>query len=68
MAFSTEDFLWWLEPGRLAGMPVPFIDPMRRCNGGGGLTDYQDELPVLYAAGVPQCRLPVEYTFRRKGL
>ena len=39
-------------PGTLAGMPRQFILPERRLNGGGPLTAYEDELPVMYTAGV----------------
>jgi len=44
--------LWWVIPGALAGMPMPFIHPERRLNSGGALNAYEDELPALYAAGV----------------
>ena len=44
--------LWWVIPGVLAGMPMPFIDPDRRLNLGGPLTAFDDELPALYSAGI----------------
>ena len=44
--------LWWVIPGAMAGMPMPFIHPERRLNMGGSLTAYEDELPTLYALGV----------------
>jgi hypothetical protein len=44
--------LWWVIPGVLAGMPMPFINPERRLNSGGALNAYEDELPDLYSAGV----------------
>ena len=44
--------LWWVIPSALAGMPMPFVHPERRLNGGGALTAYDDELPSLYAAGI----------------
>jgi len=47
-----NNLLWWVIPGALAGMPMPFIHPERRLNQGGKLADYDDELPVLYKAGV----------------
>jgi atypical dual specificity phosphatase len=47
-----DSFLWWLVPGVLAGMPMPFVHPERRMAGGGALTDFEDELPVLNSAGV----------------
>ena len=44
--------LWWVIPGTLAGMPMPFIHPDRRMLGEGALDDYKDELPVLHSAGI----------------
>jgi atypical dual specificity phosphatase len=44
--------LWWVIPGVLAGMPMPFVHPERRLNLGGELNAYPDELPELYSAGV----------------
>jgi protein-tyrosine phosphatase len=49
---SESSLLWWVIPGALAGMPMPFLHPGRRLNMGGPLTAYEDELPVLFAAGV----------------
>jgi atypical dual specificity phosphatase len=46
------NFLWWLIPGVLAGMPMPFIHPERRLVGGGAMNAFDDELPVLNEAGV----------------
>ena len=43
---------YWVIPGELAGMPMPFIHPDRRLNGGGSLDEYEDELPELYRAGI----------------
>ena len=45
-------FLWWVIPGTLAGMPMPFIHPERRMAGGGALDKFRDELPILHAAGI----------------
>ena len=42
--------LWWVLPGSLAGMPMPFILPERRLKMGGPLGAYEDEIPVLYTA------------------
>src|SRR5215469_9934122 len=47
-----SNLLWWVIPGELAGMPMPFIHPERRLNLGGALTAYEDELPDLYSAGI----------------
>lgn len=44
--------LWWAIPRVLAGMPMPFIHPMRRLNMGGSLNAYDDELPMSYSAGI----------------
>ena len=49
---SASNLLWWVIPGALAGMPMPFIHPERRLNMGGALTAYEDELPALHSAGV----------------
>jgi atypical dual specificity phosphatase len=49
---SQHTSLWWLIPGVLAGMPMPFIHPDRRMAGGAALTAFEDELPALHAAGV----------------
>ncbi len=44
--------LWWVIPGVLAGMPMPYVHPERRANRGGPLNAYPDELPDLYSAGI----------------
>ncbi len=49
---QTGGLLWWLIPGVLAGMPMPFIHIDRRMAGGGGLAEFQDELGALHSAGV----------------
>ncbi|SRR5258708_21885805 len=49
---SASDLFWWVIPGALAGMPMPFIHPERRLNMGGSLAAYDDELPALYEAGI----------------
>jgi hypothetical protein len=48
----NTSMLWWVIPGVLAGMPMPYLHPDRRLNSGGALNAYQDELSDLYAAGV----------------
>ncbi len=47
-----DSLLWWVIPGVLAGMPMPFIHLDRRLNLGGSLTAFDDELPALHAAGI----------------
>ena len=49
---QQNNLLWWVIPGVLAGMPMPFIHPDRRMAGGGALTAFDDELPALHVAGV----------------
>jgi atypical dual specificity phosphatase len=49
---QPDNLLWWVIPGVLAGMPMPFIHPERRLAGGGALDAFDDELPVLHSAGV----------------
>jgi atypical dual specificity phosphatase len=44
--------LWWVIPGVLAGMPMPFVHAERRMNHGGPLNAYDDELPALHEAGI----------------
>ncbi len=44
--------LWWVVPGALAGMPMPYIHINRRMAAGGPLTAFEDELVELHAAGV----------------
>jgi atypical dual specificity phosphatase len=46
------NLLWWVIPGMLAGMPMPFIHPERRLNSGGDLRAFEDELPTLQEAGI----------------
>jgi len=48
----NRSLLWWVIPGFLAGMPMPFVHPERRLNLGDPLSAYEDELPELYAAGI----------------
>jgi len=49
---AHRNLLWWAIPGVLAGMPMPYVHPERRMNGGGSLDAYEDELKVLRQAGV----------------
>jgi CheY-like chemotaxis protein len=49
---TSGSLLWWVVPGALAGMPMPFVHPERRLNMGGALTAYDDELLPLYTTGV----------------
>lgn len=46
------NLLWWVIPGALAGMPMPYIHPDRRMNGGGALEAHVDDLPELHLAGI----------------
>lgn len=49
---AENNLLWWAIPGVLAGMPMPYIHLDRRMAGGGSLTAFDDELPLLHSAGV----------------
>ncbi len=49
---AADHLLWWVIPDTLAGMPMPFIHPERRMNGGGTLEDYADDLLTLHNAGI----------------
>jgi atypical dual specificity phosphatase len=48
----AKAFIYWIIPGELAGMPMPFVHPERRLNMGGLLNDYDDELPRLQEEGI----------------
>ena len=52
MANPSDNLLWWVIPGVLAGMPMPFLHVERRLNGGGELSAFDDELPMLFSAGI----------------
>lgn len=52
MSDAANHLLWWVIPGTLAGMPMPFVHPQRRMNGGGSLEAYSDDLPILQRAGI----------------
>ncbi len=49
---TTDNLVWWVIPGVLAGMPMPYISLERRMAAGGALTAYDDELATLHSAGV----------------
>jgi Polymorphic toxin system, DSP-PTPase phosphatase len=49
---TKSGLVWWVIPGVLAGMPMPFIHPERRMAGGGTLTAFDDELPALHSLGI----------------
>ncbi len=51
-AVQIDNLLWWVIPGVLAGMPMPFVHPERRMACGATLSEFHDELPGLYSAGV----------------
>jgi hypothetical protein len=44
--------LWWVEPGKLAGMPMPLIATARRENPTSPLHAYDDDLLLLDAIGI----------------
>jgi CheY-like chemotaxis protein len=60
---AAHSLLWWIIPDVLAGMPMPFIHLNRRLNLGGPLKVFDDELPVLYSAGIRARRFSTEYPF-----
>src|ERR1041385_3979638 len=49
---AKPNLLWWVIPEVLAGMPMPFVHPDRRLVMNAPLAAYDDELPVLHAAGI----------------
>jgi atypical dual specificity phosphatase len=44
--------LWWVEPGKLAGMPMPLIATARRENPTSPLHAFDDDLLLLDAVGI----------------
>lgn len=44
--------LWWVEPGKLAGMPMPLIATARRENPTSPLEAYDDDLLLLHEVGI----------------
>lgn len=44
--------LWWVVPGELCGMSLPFIHPDRHDTPGAALDAFPDELPSLWRAGI----------------
>ena len=49
---QQSSLLWWVIPGVLAGMPMPFIHADRRMSGGGALAAFDDELTAMHSLGV----------------
>ena len=47
-----NSMVWWIKPGQLGGMPMPYFDPERRLNQIGHLDAFKDDLPLLYQIGV----------------
>jgi atypical dual specificity phosphatase len=52
LRYSIRNYLWWLIPGELAGMPLPFIDPARRKLPSSTLCQFDDDLPFLSEIGI----------------
>lgn len=44
--------MWWVIPGFLAGMPKPFVHAERLVARQARLTAFNDDLPVIYSAGL----------------
>jgi hypothetical protein len=44
--------VYWVIPGKLAGMAFPFPHPERRLAGGGAVDTFEDDLPLLRHAGM----------------
>ncbi len=49
---NVEAPVYWVIPGKLAGMPFPFLHPDRRIIGGKPLEAADDDLPLLHQAGI----------------
>ncbi len=52
LRYSVRNYLWWLTPGELAGMPFPFIDPIRRKLPTSTLRQFDDDLVFLSDSGI----------------
>lgn len=44
--------LWWAVPDILAGSSMPYVHPLRYEAGAADLAEFEDELPVLWDAGI----------------
>ena len=44
--------VYWVIPGKLAGMAFPFLHPERRLSGGTAVDAFEDDLPPLRHAGI----------------
>lgn len=49
---DQSSLIYWVIPGVLAGMAMPFVHPERRLRGGGRLEEFDDDLVLLRDAGV----------------
>jgi hypothetical protein len=49
---SAQAPVYWVIPGKLAGMAFPFLHPERRLAGGGAVDAFEDDLPLLRHAGI----------------
>lgn len=47
-----KDDLWWVIPGELAGMPMPYLHAERRARGGGAIDAFPDDLVELRNCGI----------------
>jgi len=52
LRYSIRHYIWWLVPGQIAGMPMPFIDPARRKAPDSALKQFDDDLPFLWELGI----------------
>src|SRR5262245_17252958 len=49
---QKDGLLWWVIPGVLAGMRMPYVHSERRLAQGAALNACDDDLPRLYTAGI----------------
>ena len=50
--YTIRGRIWWIIPGELAGMPMPFVDRRRRKRPKARLNAYEDDLPYLSEVGI----------------
>src|SRR5258708_18004819 len=50
--YMTGNLLWWVLPGVLAGMPMPFVHLNRRMSHGGPLAAYGGHFAVFFFSAV----------------
>ena len=50
--YTIRNYIWWLHPNELAGMPMPVIDAARRKAQTSAFADFEDDMPLLRDTGI----------------